>query len=266
MKNFILFLFVFLGISFLPVLTQAQNWGSGAVRGYGQGSTQGQVQGRGIIVEKDYTATLDKKPSPVVVELFSSQGCPACPPADEYMGTLAKSDGVIALSCHVDYFGKQSAGLGQKFCTDRQTKYIRQIKRKSHYTPQMMVNGHMNVIGYETQEVAAKIVKGRAEHVGEIIIQPQASGVYKFSISDRRFSGSVDLMLISYDKPHRVSYRGKITTYYNVIDKLIPLGTWQGGAINRAVFPLVNNNHAGFAIIAQDKKSGKILAAGNYKL
>ena len=80
------------------------------------------VQSSGV-----YTGPLQTKPSPVVVELFSSQNCPACPEADAYMNDLVKSDAVIALSCHVDYFGQTSAGLGKKFCTERQGRYMKQI-------------------------------------------------------------------------------------------------------------------------------------------
>ncbi len=219
-----------------------------------------------VVRAQDFTAPIQTKASPVLVELFSSQNCPACPPADAYMKSLAKSDGVIALSCHVDYFGKTSAGLGKKFCTDRQTRYIDQIKRKSHFTPQMMINGHMSEIGYEANKVSASIVKGRSERVSEVMIQPKASGVYSFSIPAKRFSGRADMWIAVYEKPHAVRERGKTTIYYNVVSHFIPLGEWRGGQINRAVFPILNNKSAGFAIVAQEVKSGKVLAAGNYKL
>lgn len=217
-------------------------------------------------VAQDFTAPIQSKASPVVVELFSSQNCPACPPADKYMQSLAHSDGVIALSCHVNYFGKTSGGLEKKFCTDRQTRYINQIKRKSHFTPQMMINGHMSEIGYETNKVSAAIVKGRSERVSEIKITPKNSGVYNFSVPARSFSGRADLWIAVYEKPHAVEERGRTMTYYNVVSHFIPLGEWRGGQINRAVFPITNTKSAGFTIVAQERKSGKILAAGDYKL
>lgn len=217
-------------------------------------------------VAQDFSAPLQMKASPVVIELFSSQACPACPPADAYIGQLMKSDGVIALSCHVDYFGRNGTSLGRSFCTDRQTKYIKQIGRASHYTPQMMVNGHMDVIGYEKREVTAKIVQGRSERVSEIIIEPYTANVFNFSIPARKFSGSADILLAVYDKPHRSFKRGRSATYYNVISHYIPLGQWNGGAIKRPVFPVLKSNSAGFAIIVQDSKTGKVLAAGKFEL
>lgn len=90
-------------------------------------------------VAQNLSVPLQAKPSPVVIELFSSQACPACPPADAYLGSLIKSKGVIALSCHVDYFGRRGTELGKAFCTERQARYIKQIGRHSYYTPQMMI-------------------------------------------------------------------------------------------------------------------------------
>lgn len=215
---------------------------------------------------QDFSAPLQAKASPVVVELFSSQNCPACPPADEFMRSLAQSDGVIALSCHVNYFGRTTGNFGKKFCTDRQTRYIRQIKRKSHYTPQMMINGHMDAIGYETEKVTAHIVKGRSERVSDIAITPKGAGVYDFSLPARTDIAEADLWLAVYQKPQTVQEHGRPMTYYNVVSAIMPLGDWVGTTIQRAVFPVIDDSSAGFAIVAQDKKSGKILAAGDYKL
>lgn len=213
-----------------------------------------------------YTGPLQTEPSPVVVELFSSQNCPACPPADEYMGGLAKSKGVIALSCHVDYFGETSAGLGKSFCTKRQSRYIEQIGRKSHFTPQMMINGHMSEIGYETSNVAAAIVKGRSERVKDISIQPKASGVYKFNVPAENVNGAAEIWMAVYQKPLTVTERGKQTTYSNVIKNVVSLGVWRGSDVEQAIYPPLNSQSAGFAIIVQEARSGKILAAGDYKL
>ncbi len=224
-----------------------------------------QVQSTFVESSGVYTGPLQTKPSPVVVELFSSQNCPACPPADEYMSDLVKSDGVIALSCHVDYFGKTSAGFGKPFCTQRQSQYIKQIGRKSHFTPQMMINGHMSEIGYETTAVAAAIVKGRSERVATVKIQPKASGVYDFNIPAGTVNGAAEIWMAVYQKPQNVRERGRNITYSHVVNRYIPLGVWRGGNIERAVYPIVDSKSAGFAIVAQEARSGKILAAGDYR-
>lgn len=215
---------------------------------------------------QDFSTPLQTKASPVLVELFSSQGCPACPPADEYMKDLATSEGVIALSCHVDYFPVPNDKLGKKFCTKRQTKYIKQINRKSHFTPQMMINGHMSEIGYERPAVTASIIKARSERVQQIVINAKGNGVFDFIMPQVSISGSVDLWLAVYDKPHTVTRRGRSVIYYNVINHFLPLGDWQGSVLQRAVFPLISSSSAGFAIVAQDRVSGQVLAAGDYRI
>jgi len=215
---------------------------------------------------QDFSAPLQTKASPVLVELFSSQGCPACPPADAYIKDLAETEGVIALSCHVDYFPVKNDKLGKKFCTNRQTKYIKQIKRKSHFTPQMMINGHMSEIGYERDAVTASILKGRSERVSEILIRPKGSGVFDFIMPPVSVNGPANLWLAVYDKPHTVNRRGRSVTYYNVINHFLPLGDWKGSVLQRAVFPLISSKSAGFAIVAQDSVTGHIYAAGDYKI
>lgn len=217
-------------------------------------------------IAQDFSEPLQTKASPVLVELFSSQGCPACPPADAYVKDLAASEGVIALSCHVDYFGVRNDKLGKKFCTDRQTKYIRQTNRKSHFTPQMMINGHMSEIGYEREKVTASILKARSERTSEIIIRPKGNGVFDFIMPPVSVNGAADLWLAVYEKPHTVNRRGRLVTYYNVISHFLPLGDWKGSVLQRAVFPLVSPKSAGFAIVAQDNVNGRIYAAGEYKL
>lgn len=182
------------------------------------------------------------------------------------MKTVANMNGVIALSCHVDYFGKTSAGLGKEFCTEKQTQYIKQIGRKAHFTPQMMVNGHMSKIGYETAKVSAAIVKGRSERLQDIIIQPKASGVFGYQLKQQKISDNAQLWVAVYEKPKTLSQRGKTTTYYNVISHLKPLEFWYGENKRGAVSPILDQKSAGFAIIAQDTQNGKILAAGEYKL
>lgn len=205
-----------------------------------------------------------QEPAPVVVELFSSQGCPACPPADAYVGQLARQRDVIALSCHVDYF-PVLGGLGKKFCTDRQAKYIAQIGRKKYFTPQMMVNGRMSAVGYEEQDIANKISKARGDQAARVAIQSRGQGVYNFSLPVKRLSASADMWMAIYDRPRHFKKRnGKTSTYYNVVSHMIPLGAWSGSAINRAVYPITGEKTAGFAIIAQDRHSGRIVAAGQH--
>lgn len=216
--------------------------------------------------EPDFAEPLQTEAPPVVVELFTSKNCPACPPADKYIKTVAAMDGVIALSCPVDYFDGPNENFGQAFCTSRQTDYIKQIGRRSHYTPQMMVNGHMDVIGYETGKVRAKIVQGRSERIKKAEIVPKSVGVYNYNLPTMALTNSANIWIAVYSQKKSVQERGMEKDYYNIVTYYQQLGTWNGGAKSGAFYPPVKETSKGIAVIAQDSVTGKILAAGEYKL
>lgn len=205
---------------------------------------------------------------PVVVELFSSQACAFCPKADAIMEDMASMDNVIALTCHVDYFDVKKGALSQPFCTDRQTDYVKLFGSGTHYTPQMVVNGHMDVIGYETEKISAALLEARAEQVLPLNIIPVAQGAYQFSLPERNLSGSnVRLWLAVIDKPHTLTVaeganKGKQMTYTNIVSELEDLGAWDGKPLSRAIAPVMEGSAQGFAVVAQDMVSGEIIAAG----
>lgn len=96
---------------------------------------------------------------PVVVELFTSQGCSSCPPADAFLGELAERDDVIALALHVDYWdyiGWEDVFADPAY-TRRQHEYAYAGGRRMVYTPQIIVNGRDDVIGTKLEKVEALI-------------------------------------------------------------------------------------------------------------
>ena len=97
--------------------------------------------------------------SPVVVELFTSQGCSSCPPADALLRKLAEEEDVIALALHVDYWdylGWKDSFATPKF-TARQRAYAKKARSRSIYTPQMVVQGEDRVVGNDAEMVLARI-------------------------------------------------------------------------------------------------------------
>ncbi|MEL6618865.1 MAG: DUF1223 domain-containing protein [Pseudomonadota bacterium] len=100
--------------------------------------------------------------SPVVVELFTSQGCSSCPPADALLHELADRDDVIALALHVDYW--DYIGWKDEFAdpahAKRQRGYALAGNRRSIYTPQMIVNGETDIVGTKPM----KLSKAIADH------------------------------------------------------------------------------------------------------
>lgn len=214
--------------------------------------------------------SVPEQQTPVVVELFSSQACSFCPEADKMMEDIAAMDNVIALSCHVDYFDVKIGALSKPFCTDRQTEYVGLFGGGTHYTPQMVVNGHMDVVGYKAEKISAALIKGRSDRMAGISIQPKAEGVYEaqlpaIEITDRE----IKLWLATIDKPHKLTVasganKGKKMVYTNIVDTLSEQGAWDGTEKHFAVSPQLTDGQAGFAIIAQDMTSGNIIAAGQF--
>src|SRR5258707_13809334 len=101
--------------------------------------------------------------SPVVVELFTSQGCSSCPPADEYLGELTMRGDIIPLACHVDYWNYigWTYPFASKQMTHRQKAYSRVLGQRYIYTPEMVVNGTTQEVGSNRHGVEALIEAAR---------------------------------------------------------------------------------------------------------
>jgi hypothetical protein len=177
----------------------------------------------------------------VVVELFTSQGCSSCPPADELMGQLAGMPGVIALSLHVDYWdyiGWTDTLASPQF-TERQKSYAHAAGDNMIYTPQMIVAGRDRVEGNRPGEVAASIAQQRdvaspvsltmARNGGDLVIHAETSAPLP--------QGAV-VQLVQY-VPQKVvdiglgENAGRTVTYHNVVTSWKKIGDWSGaGALD----------------------------------
>ena len=109
---------------------------------------------------------------PVVLELFTSQGCSSCPPADAYIGELSQHKDVLALSFHVDYWD----GLGWKdpfslaISTERQQLYSAARRRASVYTPQVVIDGMDEFVGTDRRNIGQALATARTGVPVEISI------------------------------------------------------------------------------------------------
>src|SRR5712691_2264149 len=95
------------------------------------------------------------EPRPVVVELFTSQGCSSCPPADALLGELSRRAGVLALGFHISYWDRLGwkDPLSSPASTERQKNYARRLTGGQTYTPQMVVDGTKDVVGSDREAV-----------------------------------------------------------------------------------------------------------------
>lgn len=210
----------------------------------------------------------------VVIELFSSQACVFCPKADRLFADLLAQENVIGLACHVDYFDVREGSLSHPFCTNRQSWYMDKLAAGPGYTPQMVVNGVMDVVGYKLDAVTAAIRQASYAHVPSIrIVKNEKKPGYRASIPVESLQNpkemkNLKLWIMVYDKPHNLTIagganKGKTATYYNIIDHMDSIDT---PTAEMLLSPSLEARHAGFAVLLQNETNGKILAAGHYAI
>lgn len=171
---------------------------------------------------------------PVVVELYTSQGCSSCPPADALMEDLVKRDDVIPLALHVDYWdyiGWKDI-FGNPAFTKRQRGYARAAGHRMIYTPQMIVDGQDHVVGNKPMQLADLVMKHKALPVSVTLdLERQGDRLTVLGTADAAFQGEVVVQLVRYLPQQTVEITrgenaGKTITYYNVVTEWQVIGTW----------------------------------------
>jgi len=207
----------------------------------------------------------------VVVELFTSQGCSSCPPADAYLAHLATESDVIALALHVDYW--DYIGWTDKFgspqFTERQKAYARVVGNRTIYTPQMIVNGVDRVAGANAAAVESDIRHQMAQpDPVALSLTRQGDEVAIRGVVQGKLPGPVRVQLVRYLPSATVSIRygenaGKVLDYHNIVTEWRVLGIWTGeGDLDLTAKapgdePLV--------VILQSEGPGEIVAAAELK-
>jgi hypothetical protein len=177
-----------------------------------------------------------------VVELFTSQGCSSCPPADKIIGELAKDPSIIALSMPIDYWdylGWKDTLADSRFSA-RQKAYSRMRGDRDVYTPQAIVNGSVHVIGSDRAGIEGAIDDTRrADSVMSVPVSMTLAGK-QISVSvgasgetPTEARGEVWICSISKAVPisiGRGENSGQEVTYYNVVRNLLKIGDWNGSS------------------------------------
>ena len=175
---------------------------------------------------------------PVVVELFTSQGCSSCPPANAFLNELSKQPSdVLALAFHVtywDYLGWKDP-FSLTLATDRQAQYGRRFGDGS-YTPEIVVDGASGLVGSYRDEVNSAIAKARAENRTAADVTLVAKDG-KASIDIGAGQGAARIMLVGFDREHvtaigRGENRGVTMAEANIVRSFRPVGQWNGAPVH----------------------------------
>lgn len=204
---------------------------------------------------------------PVVVELFTSQGCNSCPPADALLGELKGRDDVLAFAFHVDYW--DYLGWRDPFAspdhTARQRSYAKRLPRRAAYTPQMVIDGRFDAVGSDRRRVTRAIEDAASLQVAmEMSLDAAAGRLTLAAAPDLR--GVATVWLVAYDREHATSIRrgenaGKRLAYHNVVRLYESIGRWDGRATSFAVDLAAAANHDGLAILVQENETGPVIGA-----
>jgi hypothetical protein len=227
---------------------------------------------------------------PVLIELFTSEGCSSCPPADVLLGQLDRFQPVaaaeaIVLSEHVDYWddiGWKDPYSSRQFSL-RQRDYARRFRLDGAYTPQMVVDGNVQLVGSDEREAlrvvgnAAKVAKvpvslssPRLEDAGTLIVQVAVGPALP---SAKPISGQVLLALADDSDQSNVRHgenAGRILKHVAVVRTLTQVGVIDGsGTFSKEVSVSTGNaNLQKLRIVAivQEAPAGRILGVGSTRL
>lgn len=220
------------------------------------------------------SARADERP-PVVVELFTSQGCNSCPPADLYLGELAKRPGLLALAFHVDYWNYigWTDPFGRPWSSARQRGYQKSLNERFVYTPQMVVNGAAQGIGSERETIDGLIRAAAAAPAPphpEIRLLRRQDGALLVELGAAKSprDAPADIWLVGFDRMHhtpilRGENEGQTLTDYNAVRFYRRIGAWPGWSLELVVpaGDMAAMGDCDIAVLVQAAGLGPILTA-----
>lgn len=174
-----------------------------------------------------------------VVELFTSQGCSSCPPADKALETLAREGKVVALSYHVDYWNYLGWAdtLASKDNTERQYAYARMFGRNGVYTPQAVLNGREHVNGADLSTIRERIASMPTEGNGlEVPVDIEVKND-ELRIRVGPGEGKANIVIAYFERERTINIdkgenRGKTVNYWHTVTDMETIGMWEGKETN----------------------------------
>jgi hypothetical protein len=211
-----------------------------------------------------HATAAEAEAGPVVIELFTSEGCSSCPPADEFLTELAQGrKDVLPLAFHITYW--DNLGWKDPFAFDgatrRQRDYAQSLGDGRVYTPEMVVNGAFGFVGSNRAEGLAAIARAARGDQQRVPLKLVRSGG-GFSISVGAGEGNATVLLVGFDPEHhtpigRGENGGRTLLESNIVRSLNEVGQWTGVPLElKAGAP----NGERFAVLLQSE-DGRILGA-----
>lgn len=200
--------------------------------------------------------------NPVVIELYQSQGCSSCPPANAALNAIAGEPGVLALSFAVTYWDQLGwkDGFARPEFTQRQYDYAHAVGSNRVYTPQFVINGSGSISNSASlREMASRAGPARG---GPLIV----AATNAVEIGAARVAAPATVWQVTYDpRVRNVAIRagengGRTLPHRNIVTSIKALGTWSGPARRLALLPQ-SDPALRTAVFVQRGKGGPIISA-----
>ncbi len=219
----------------------------------------------GFLLLLPLAARAEAPARPTVVELFTSQGCSSCPPADALLTRLQQADpDVLPLDLHVTYWDRLGWKDPFSFAdvTARQRRYSARFGQDSVYTPQLVVDGRYQAIGSDVDAVHQAIMRARAAAAAVPLSLVQEPAGLRVRAGAGPGAARGTLLLVGFDRAHTTPVRGgenggRTLTEVNVVRALAPAGAWSGQAVD-LVAPRPEGERVAVLLQGED---GRILGA-----
>jgi hypothetical protein len=203
-------------------------------------------------------------PAPVLIELFTSQGCNSCPRADAALARLAARHDVLPLAFHVTYWDRLgwTDTLGDaRF--DRRQRWYAGLLGTGAYTPQAVVAGELDLVGSDPRLERALALVAERRMPAPVAIGADAVA----ALPEVEATAPLALTALAFDPHHRVAIgrgenAGREIDYVNAVRSIADLGTWDGTP-RQVSLGAVAAGGRGLVLLAQDPATGRIAALGH---
>jgi hypothetical protein len=203
---------------------------------------------------------------PVVVELFTSQGCSSCPPADALLGELARLPNVVALAFHVDYW--DSIGWRDRYeipiAAKRQARYVDTLDLSSAFTPQVVIDGKTSYVGSDRRRILAELAQRQEDVPVAVEVSPSELVIH---LPERAAQIEYDVNVVAYlpeaaTPVGRGENSGRTLTEFNIVREFRRVATWDGKP-NMLRLPLASfpADATQVAVLLQQSKQGSIVGS-----